>query len=211
MIEESFLRPTLLLFALLNPFLMSVYLLDLIEDLDARTFASVLSRASAIAGAVFVLVAWGGEAFFTDVLQVSFASFQVFGGLIFVFISARMLFVGPDAIRGMRGEAEHLAGSVAMPFMVGPGTLSASVVVGESLDFGPATLSIVLVLFSSFVLLVLFKAIHDRVRRRHARLIERYSDVVGRLSALFMGTIAVEMILVGLSRWQESGVLALGA
>lgn len=45
------------------------------------------------------------------------------------------------------------------------------------------------------------KLAHDYVKERNARLIDRYMEVVGRLSALLIGTIAVEMILEGCSSW----------
>ena len=54
----------LLLFALLNPFLMSIYLIDLITDLKMRVFFRVLARGALISGVVFILFAWGGDAIF---------------------------------------------------------------------------------------------------------------------------------------------------
>jgi small neutral amino acid transporter SnatA (MarC family) len=38
----------------------------------------------------------------------------------------------------MRGAPEHLAGTIAMPFMIGPGTISAAVVTGIGLPIGGA-------------------------------------------------------------------------
>ena len=135
---DQYIRSFLLLFALLNPFLMSIYLLDLIHDLDGRVFARVLIRGSLIATTVFALFAWGGDAIFSQYLQVSFASFQVFGGVVFLIIGVRFVFEGVQTMRSLRGPAEHIAGSIAMPFMIGPGTLSASVVIGARHPVAPA-------------------------------------------------------------------------
>lgn len=41
-----------------------------------------------------------------------------------------LCFQGADTIGEMRGAPEHLAGTIAMPFMIGPGTISAAVVTG---------------------------------------------------------------------------------
>ena len=79
---EPHLASFLLLFALLNPFLMSIYLIDLITDLDMRVFVRVLVRGALISGVVFMLFAWGGDAIFSRYLQVRVASLQVFGGII---------------------------------------------------------------------------------------------------------------------------------
>lgn len=46
-------------------------------------------------------------------------------------------------------------------------------------------------------LAVALKVAHDHVRERNARLIDRYMEVIGRISALLIGTIAIEMIMVG--------------
>ncbi len=199
--SQSLLQSFTLFFSLLNPFLLSIYLLDLITDLDTRTFYRVLIRASLISGAVFWLFAWGGESIFTRYLQVRFASFQLFGGIIFLLIGIRFVFSGVAAVRASRGPPEHLAGSIAMPFLIGPGTVSAAVVIGARHDFLLSGLIIFGTLALTMTLVVALKVVHDYVKDRNARLIDRYMEVVGRISALLIGTIAVEMILVGGDAW----------
>lgn len=195
---EPHLRSFLLFFALFNPFLMSIYLLDLIRGLPTATFAKVLIRASVISGTVFALFAWGGEAFFRDYLQVRFASFQIFGGIIFLLIGLRYVFSGAGAIGDlMRGTPETMAGSVAMPIMIGPGTVSASVVIGTRLPISSAIAVIFGTLAVAIALLVAIKWLHDRVRDSRVELTDRYIDLVGRMSALLIGTIAMDMIITG--------------
>jgi len=190
----------LLLFALLNPFLMSIYLIDRITDLGTRVFVRVLARGAMISGVVFMLFAWGGDAIFSQYLQVRFASFQVFGGIVFLLIGVRFVFSGADAMRTVRGQPEHIAGSIAMPFTIGPGTVSASVVIGARLVRNAA--AVILITLALTVLLVIaIKIAHDYVRERNARIIDRYMEIVGRLSALLIGTIAVEMVFEGLGSW----------
>lgn len=199
--DQVLLQSFTLFFALLNPFLLSIYLLDLISDLDTRTFYRVLFRASLISGSVFWLFAWGGEAIFTQYLQVRFASFQLFGGVIFLLIGVRFVFSGVDAIRSTRGAPEHLAGSIAMPFLIGPGTVSAAVVIGSRHGAPLSGLVIFGTLALTMTLVVALKVVHDYVKERNARLIDRYMEIVGRISALLIGTIAIEMIMVGGGSW----------
>ena len=203
MIQEPFLHSFLLFFALLNPFLMSIYLVDLITDLPARLFARVLTRGALISGVVFWVFAWGGEAIFSDYLQVRFASFQLFGGVVFLLIGVRFVFNGADAIRGMRGAPEHLAGSIAMPFMIGPGTVSASVVIGTRLSPLSAGLVVFLTMATTVLLVMGIKLAHDYLKEYNARIIDRYMEIVGRISALLIGTIAVQMILDGVGHWLQ--------
>jgi multiple antibiotic resistance protein len=132
---------------------------------------------------------------------VEFASFQVFGGVVFLLIGIRFVFTGADSIRATRGKPEHLAGSIAMPFMIGPGTVSASVVIGARHTLPTAFSVIVLTLALTVLLVIAIKFAHDFMKERNARLVDRYMEVVGRVSALLIGTIAVEMIFEGVVSW----------
>jgi small neutral amino acid transporter SnatA (MarC family) len=203
MLPEPYVASLLLFLALLNPFMMSVYLIDLITDLPRALFVRVLTRGALISGAVFVLFAWGGDAIFSDVLQVRFASFQIFGGIVFLLIGARLVLTGADAMRAMRGQPEHIAGSIAMPFMIGPGTVSASVVVGARLPVLHAIAVIAAALAITVALVTAIKLAHDFLKERNAGLIDRYMEVVGRVSALLIGTFEVDMIFEGLGTWLQ--------
>lgn len=200
-LTDTFIRSTMLLLVLLNPFLMSIYLLDLIENLDDRTFFATLTRGVLIATCVFCLFAVGGDAVFADVLQVRFASFLVFGGLVFIVISMRFIRIGPQAIAELRGDPRHVAGSIAMPFMIGPGTVSASVLTGARLPMGWAIASIASAVTVMVVGLLGIKWLHGFVKQRNAELVDRYIDIMGRASALLVGTIAVDMVLSGIELW----------
>lgn len=202
-LDEPHLTSFLLFFALLNPFLMSIYLIDLITDLKLGMFVRVLARGALISGVVFLLFAWGGDAIFSQYLHVRFASFQLFGGIIFLLIGVRFVLRGGDAMRDIRGKPEHIAGSIAMPFMIGPGTVSASVVIGAQLPVPNAAAVIFLTLALTVLLVSAIKLAHDYVKERNARIIDRYLEIVGRLSALLIGTIAVDMILEGLGTWLQ--------
>ncbi len=191
----------LLLFVLLNPFLMSAYLIGLIEELDRRQFAGVMARASLISASVFILFALAGDRIFSDVLQVRFGAFLIFGGVIFLLIAVQFVQKGKGAITMLRGSPDHLAGAVAMPFMIGPGTVSASVLAGSRLPFVWATLAIVTALTWVALSLIAMKLLHDVVRERNESLVERYMEIVGRISGLVIGTIAVEMVLQGVDLW----------
>lgn len=198
--SSPFISTFILFFSLLNPFLMSIYMIGLIRHTETRVFNKALIQGSLIAYVVFLLFAWGGEAIFNRYLNVRFESFLIFGGLIFLVIGYRYVFQGADTIGEMRGAPEHLAGTVAMPFMIGPGTISAAVVTGMSMSLLEAAIVIALVLFVSCSVLIAMKFSHDHLRYSHAKYIDRYFDIVGRLAALIIGTIAVDMIVNGVTR-----------
>ncbi len=196
----TFNQALLFFLALLNPFLLSLYLLDVIVRLSAGVFFRVLLRGGLIAGVVFSLFALTGDAFFSRLLHVDFSSFQIFGGVLFLLVGIRFFFEGPAAIGLLRGEPEHLAGSIAMPFLIGPATVSAAVMIGSSLEPLPALGVIWLTLVLMVAGLAGLKYAHDHLRDRHARLVDRYVDITGRVSALMIGTFAVQMIVTGLQQ-----------
>jgi len=194
-------RSSALLLVLLNPFLLIIYLIDAVQKLDWAQFARVLVRAGLIASAVFWLFAILGDAVFSDVMQADFASFQIFGGVVFLLIGLQFVFRGPTAIELLRGESEHLAGAIAMPILIGPGTISASVIIGKRHDAVPACGAVLAAVVISILLMVALKALHDFVRPKREPLIQRYVEIAGRITALFVGTISVEMIMQGVRTW----------
>jgi multiple antibiotic resistance protein len=200
---RAFIDSVVLLFVLLNPFLLSIYLLDLIQDLEEKTFRGVLVQGALISTVTFVFFAFAGDIIFDRVLHVRFASFLIFGGIVFLLVAIRYFMVGTEAIRDLRGSSGHVAGSVALPFMIGPGTISASVLAGSRMPFNWAALSIVCALVLTVLCVLALKWTYDSVRQRFESYVERYVSIVGRISALVIGTIAVEMIFNGIDLWLE--------
>ena len=190
-----------LLLVLLNPFLLIIYLIDVVQNLDRKMFTRVLVRAGLIATTVFWLFAVLGDTIFSNVMQAEFASFQIFGGVIFLIIGIQFVFRGPGALEILRGESEHLAGAIAMPILIGPGTISASVLIGKRHDVIPACSAVLAAVVISIAIMILLKLLHDHVRPKREPLIQRYIEIAGRITALFVGTISVEMIMQGLRTW----------
>jgi len=200
---SEFAHSTMLLLALLNPFLVIVYLIDVLQKLDGRRFAQVVLRAGMISSGVFCFFAVMGDAIFTKVMQVEFASFKIFGGVVFLLIGIQFVFKGPNAIEMLRGESKHLAGAIAMPVLIGPGTISASVVIGQRHSPAIGCAAVVLAVAVCLACILALKKLHDWVRVRNEPLIERYIEIAGRVTALFVGTVAVEMIMQGARAWVE--------
>lgn len=197
----EFFQSVALMLVLLNPFLISLYLVDVLAKLSIRQFTAVLLRAGLIAAMVFCCFAVLGDAIFKQFVQAEFASFQIFGGIIFLLVGIQFVFQGPATLEMLRGESEYLAGAVAMPVLIGPGTISASMIVGKRMDPSIACLAVTLAIAISLITLWVLKVVHDSVRPRNERLVERYVETAGRVMALYVGTVAVEMIMRGLGTW----------
>lgn len=199
----DFIRSATLLLILLNPFLVIIYLVDMVEKLGQREFAKVLIRAGLIATAVFCCFAVLGDAIFSRIVHAEFASFQIFGGVVLLLIGLQFVFRGPTAIEVLRGESEHLAGAIAMPVLIGPGTISASVILGNRHTPLAACIVVTAAVAISITLMLVLKAGHDYVRPRNTRLVQRYMEVAGRITALYVGTVSVDMIMQGVRSWVD--------
>lgn len=197
----EFIQSFTFLLTLLNPFLIVVYLTEIMRKLNYDQFAVVLLRAGTISSLVFCLFSILGDAIFSQVIQAQFASFQIFGGIVFLIISLQFIFQGNAAISALRGDSGNVAGAIAMPVFIGPGTISASVLAGKNLKAPVAIAAILLAVSLSVGIILLLKRLHDHVQIRDSRLIEGYVNIAGRVTALYVGTIAIEMVMRGLQTW----------
>ena len=88
-----------------------------------------------------------------------------------------------------------------MPLLVGPGTISASVIIGQRHDIYISCLIVIVAIVIAVACMLLLKWLHDYVRPRREPLIQRYIEIAGRVTALFVGTVSVEMIMRGIQTW----------
>lgn len=198
---EQFTQTALLIFVLLNPFIMSIYLLSLVKWVDMHSFSKLMLRAGIISYIVFFMFAWLGEVIFDSVLQIRFLAFMIFGGITFLIIGIRLILGMGPPIEAINPQSKEVVGAIAMPFIVGPGTISASVIAGTELGLSRASLALALGLGLALGSMILFKKIHDFVQARYERYVERYVEIAGRIAALFTGSFAIDMILRGIERW----------
>jgi small neutral amino acid transporter SnatA (MarC family) len=186
---------------LLNPFLVILYLIDIIKQHDKKTFAMNLIKAGLYSSIIFSIFAVVGDVIFRDIIQAQFASFQIFGGIIFLIIGIQFVLKGTNAIETLRGDMSDVATSIAMPILVGPSTISAAVLMGKKLDAITAVGAIFATVYLSIAVMIVLKFVHDRIHQRHEMLIQKYIEVAGRILALYIGTISIDMIMRGVSSW----------
>jgi multiple antibiotic resistance protein len=198
MLPSQFLDIFILLLVMLNPFLMGIYLIDLIKSLSVSRFSHVIVRAFVISCIIFIVFGLTGDYLFKSVLHIHFGSFLIFGGLLFAIISIQQLLHGPKAITMLRGPVDHIGGAVTLPFMLGPGTISTSIYAGSELSLYWTIIVIVSALTCAAISLICLKMLFNWVSTRYTEFTESYIDVTGRIMALLMGSIAVNMIIKGI-------------
>nr|WP_321407244.1 MarC family protein [uncultured Carboxylicivirga sp.] len=200
---EQIIKSVTMLLVLLNPFLIIVYLIDIVKKKSKAIFTKVMIRASLISSVVFCSFALLGDTIFDSVFNASFASFQIFGGVVFLLTGIQFVFKGSASIETLRGESKYVAGAIAMPIFIGPGTISYSVFIGERLDKIQAIIAIVVAIALCTSIILILKHIHDKIQQQKEELIEQYIDIAGRVIALLIGTVSIELIMNGLGYWAK--------
>ena len=137
------------------------------------------------------------------IVQAEFASFQIFGGVIFLIIGLQFVFRGPMSLTLLKSKSGVL-GRSCLPCLclLDQEQFSASVVIGKRHDQLEA-ITVILVAVALVIAVVFSIKIIARFLflPRSEPLVNRYIEVTGRISALYVGTIAVEMIMKGLETW----------
>ena len=191
-------RSITLLLVLLNPFLIIVYLIDIVKKKTFKEFSRILIRAGIISFIVFSSFSVLGDTIFKHVFNASLASFQIFGGIIFLLTGIQFIFKGSASIESLRGESKHIAGAIAMPIFIGPGTISYSILIGEQLSKVNAIFAIGMTILICVSIIMMLKKLHDKIHVKREELIEQDIDIAGRVMALLLGTVSVELIMSGL-------------
>ena len=88
-----------------------------------------------------------------------------------------------------------------MPFIVGPGTIEASVLAGSRLGPIAGFLRITLALFAAVGAILIFKILHDYVVASNEKFLDRYTGIAGCVTALLTGSFAIELIIRGMANW----------
>ena len=198
---SEYIKSAALLFVLLNPFLILVYLIEMVKELRIKPFAQIVIYAGLVAVGIFILFAILGDAIFGDIIQAEFASFQIFGGVILLLIGLQFVFRGPMSMTMLKNKSWYSVGAVAMPVLIGPGTISASLVIGKQHDQLEAIAVIFVAVSLAIIVVIALKSLHDFVLPRSEPLVNKYIEITGRISALYVGTVAIEMIMKGIGTW----------
>jgi len=157
-------------------------------------------QASLISLVVFFLFAWCGEPLLVDFLAVKPSALRVFGGLIFIIVAYNYVTQGYKATVFLRGDLEGLPSSIALPFMIGAGTITQAILTGKRHDTVSAFLVIACTIVVAFTIVAAFKITRDHMSGPRERVFQRYVNILARLNGLIIGAISVDMIAEGLKQ-----------
>ena len=188
----------LLMLIILNPFSQVLYLRELFDTMRLRTFLAVHLRASFYSFIIFVVFAISGEPILSDLFQIRLGSLRVFGGLINLYVAYRYITVGEGSTQLFRGDVADLAPKIALPYMVGPGMLWVSILIGNRHGAVPGAGIIAGVLGVNLVFVLCAYGVFRSAEGARETAFTKYFAMLMRIMALFVGAVGVEMIVGGL-------------
>ena len=185
---------------MLNPFALFLYLEPVRQDLSYKKFLKVILKASVISFIICLIFFYIGNLIFQKIFQINFESFRIFGGIIIFSFAYQFIVIGQKALITMKEDLDNLASEIALPFMVGAGTISLSILLSQKMEplFGTIILIIIFsVNFLSLVFLTKFRKMIDKKKFKIA--FDKNMEILLRLNGFFIGAIGVDMILTGIN------------
>lgn len=184
---------------MLNPFALFLYLKPLMRDLTDREFLSVFFRASLISFFIYLAFVLFGNFIFATVFRISFESFRIFGGIILFSLAYMFIVRGKKAFIQTKGDLHDMASEIALPFMVGAGTISLSILLGEQLPMPYGVLALVLIMVINFGIVLGLKEMRSRIKVHKLRVaFDKNMEILLRINGFFVGAIGIDMIANGI-------------
>jgi|SRR5690554_1258730 len=196
------------LIVMLNPFALFLYLEPVRKDLDHKKFIGVIFKATLISFTICCLFFFFGEFIFNSVFQIDFESFRIFGGIIIFSYAYFFIVKGQKALIMIKENLDDLASEIALPFMVGAGTISLSILVSYNHTMWIGLSIMVLVFAINFGTIYFLKKMRDNLEGKKWRTAyDKNMEVLLRLNGFFIGAIGINMVLTGIKNMFDIGVL----
>lgn len=195
------------LVVMLNPFALFLYLEPLRKDLTHKQFLTVIMKATLISLLICYLFFFSGEFLFKRVFMIDFESFRIFGGIIIFSYAYFFIVRGQRALFMIKENLDGLASEIALPFMVGAGTISLSILTSYRHSRLIGILILIIAFVINFFSIYLLKIIRDSLEGRKLKTAyDKNMEVFLRLNGFFIGAIGINMILTGIKNMFEIGL-----
>ncbi|PIS05106.1 MAG: MarC family protein [Candidatus Buchananbacteria bacterium CG10_big_fil_rev_8_21_14_0_10_42_9] len=194
------LSATIAFLVLLNPFALFLYLEPVWTSLSHENFLFVLFKASLISFLIYALFLFAGNALFQKIFQIHFESFRIFGGIVVFSFAYFFIVKGQKAFVQVKENLDDMASEIALPFMVGPATISLVVLMANDFGLGQGFAMLFTIMAINYLTLVIIKFIRDAITRKKFKIaFDKNMEVLLRLNGFFVGAIGVNMIITGVN------------
>ncbi len=184
---------------MLNPFALFLYLEPVMEQLKDKIFYKVLLRASLISLAIFFVFLLSGTFLFENVFRIDFEAFRIFGGIVIFSFAYFYIVKGHKALITMKENLDDLAAEIALPFMIGAGTISLTIIMGKMFDMLSGLLLLIAILGTNYLIIMFLKYLRDNLAKKKLKIaFDKNMEILLRLNGFFVGAIGVNMVLTGI-------------
>ncbi len=191
---------------MLNPFALFLYLEPIRKDLSHRDFVMVILKATLISFSVCLLFFFSGDLFFRRIFNIDFESFRIFGGIIIFSYAYFFIMKGQKALIIIKENLDDLASEIALPFMVGAGSISLSILLAHDHNYVAGSIALVAIFLINFLVIFLLKKFRDSIEaRKFKTAFDKNMEVLLRLNGFFIGAIGINMVLMGIKNLFDIG------
>jgi len=169
------------------------------KDLSHKGFVLVLFKASVISLFVLLFFFFIGEALFDEILDIAFSSFKIFGGIVIFSFAYLYIVSGRKAIIMVKENLDDLASEIALPFIVGAGSISLAVLLKHNFPIVSGIIILTLVIALNFLIIILLKMIKDRIPGKKFKVaFDKNMQILMRLMGFIIGAIGIDLIIKGI-------------
>jgi small neutral amino acid transporter SnatA (MarC family) len=184
---------------MINPFALFFYLTPVMDELDKKKFRYVLIKATLISLLIFVAFLVIGDILFTEIIQINFESFRIFGGIVIFSYAYHYIVKGHKALLIVKENLDDLASEIALPFMVGAGTISLTILMRHEYTLVTSLILLLISLSISMFTVLMLKFMKDQFSKRRLRVAyEKNMAILVRLNSFFVGAIGIDLIITGI-------------
>lgn len=185
---------------MLNPFALFLYLKPVMHDLSDSDFRAVFLKASLISFSIFLVFLIFGDVVFQKVFRIQFESFRIFGGIVLFSLAYIFIVQGKKAFIQIKGDLHDLASEIALPFMVGAGTISLTILMADQLVLWQGVVSLALIMLINFGIIMGLKRIRQGMRSKRVQTVfDKNMELLLRINGFFVGAIGVDMVVTGIT------------
>lgn len=191
---------------LLNPFALFIYMLPLYKEQKLGTFFKILTGATLISYVIYAAFAIFGQSIF-EVLKVNFEAFRIFGGIVLISFALSFILQGKKSMINTRGEIGKLASEVALPFIVGAGTITQSILIGEAQTSLRAAFIVGVVMLANFCIVGGLMTVRDQLEKAHSKYtvaFDKNAEILLRINGFIVGAYGVDLIVVGIRNLMQA-------
>ena len=184
---------------LLNPFALFLYLEPLMLDLSNRQFNIVLVKATIISFMITLIFFLFGDYLFQNILKIDIESMRILGGIVLFSFAYFNIVKGRKGFIQMKENLTDLASEIALPFMIGAGTLSLTIMMRHQLPFWIGVLSFLIIFSFNHIFVMLLKAFKDQISKRKFKVAyDKNMQILLRINGFIVGAVGIDMIVTGI-------------